>query len=76
MKYSTVRKWKYGNTNMQMITLVLTQMENNKHKIKDSDLLECEQHITTQHHIPEDQSPQYHSRQKLKSQQNIWAAVW
>jgi len=43
---------------MQMIILILTKMENNKHKIKDSDLLGCERHITTQHHIPEDPSPQ------------------
>jgi len=76
MKYSTVIKWKYGNNNMQMITLVLTKMENNKYKIKDSDLLGCEHHITTEHHIPEDRSPQYHSWQKLKSQQNTRAAVW
>jgi hypothetical protein len=30
-----------------MITLALTKMENNKYKIKDSDFLGCEHHVTT-----------------------------
>jgi hypothetical protein len=30
-----------------MITLVLTKMENNEYKIKDSDFLGCECHVTT-----------------------------
>jgi len=42
-------------------------MENNKYKIKNSDILRCERHVTTQHHIPVAPSPQYHSWQKLKS---------
>jgi hypothetical protein len=69
-------KWKCGSTNMQMIILILTKMENNKYKIKNSDLLRCEHHVMTQHRILVDPSPQYHSWQKLKFQQNTLPAVW
>jgi hypothetical protein len=33
-KYNTVKKWKYGSSNMQMITLILTKIESNKYKIR------------------------------------------